>query len=273
MMNIIRADVYRIVRGKALYITLAVLLVYCVLTVGALHAFQSGAINFGFTEEALEEVPNLANMFEGPGVCSVTILNDAAAQMENIVFFLLPVIIVVAGAIFSHNTVKNDLAWGISRTKLYFSKLILNSAICVFMLLVYMGFMVIIAAIIGSFGGPAPAGHWVGLLQIYSAQLVMLLAYVSFGVFLAFTTKRTAAVNGAFIAFIFVPLLLLTIITTINTDLQWLLDFEMSTNLTRLARLPYLETREIVRALGIGTFVLAASTIGGVALFKRAEIK
>jgi len=274
MINLIRADIYRVVRGKALYITLAVLLVYCVLTVGSIHALQSGVITITMQDSAIADThEDFLNMLEGPGVSGVTIPRDTAAQMDNFVFFLLPIIVVVAGAIFSHGTVKNDIAWGVSRTKLYFSKLILCSILCILFLKLYIGFNMAVATVINGFGGPAPAGHWVGLFQIFSAQLVILLSFVSVGVFLAFTTKRVAAVNGAFIAYVFVPLFLLTIITIINTNLEWLLDFEMISNLMNLARWPYLETREILRALGLGAFLLIGSTLGGVALFRRAEIK
>jgi len=274
MVNMIRADMYRIFRGKALYITLAVLLASIVLTVASTHALQTG---FFSIEIPSEEVPQMAQQVsafsEGDGVSGISITTPLATSMENFVFFLLPIVIVVAGAIFSHGTVKNDLAWGVSRTKLYFSKLILASILCILMIVFYYVFGILIATIWGGFGGPAPDGHWIGLLQIIAAQLVLLLAYVAFGVFLAFATRRTAAVNGAFIAFVFVPMFLLMILAIINSNLERLLDFEMLSNLINLARLPYLEAREILRALGIGVFVLVASTVGGIALFKRAEIK
>jgi len=275
MLNLIRADIYRVIRGKALYITFAVLLAVILLNVAATHAVQTGVIVI--PDMVAEDTPHVSvgitAVTEGDGVTGISIANPLTVSMENYVFFLLPIIIVVAGAIFSHGTVKNDLAWGVSRTKLYFSKLILASVLCVIMLIFYYVSGMLIATIWGGFGGPAPDGFWIGLLQIIAAQLVLLFSYIAFGVFLAFTTKRTAAVNGAYIAFVFVPLFLFMILSTINSNLNWLLDFEMLSNLMNLARLPYLETREILRALGIGTFVLVASTAGGVALFRRAEIK
>ena len=274
MHNLIRADIYRIIRGKALYITLLILLVNAVLTVMALNAFQHGAITFTMPEAMPDTmVYEIDRILETPIVNGVTMPQFAATQMENFIFFLLPVIIVVAGAIFSHGTVKNDLAWGVSRTKLYLSKLILSSALAVLLLVSFVVFCTVIAVIINGFGGPTPAGHYIELLQIFSAQLVMLLGFVGVGIFLAFTTKRTAAVNGAFIAFVLVPLLLLTSLAMINTSLERLLDFELLTNIMSLAHLPSLETREILRAMGLGVFFLVTSTLGGIALFRRAEIK
>ncbi|MCL2360515.1 MAG: ABC transporter permease [Defluviitaleaceae bacterium] len=267
MLNLIRADIYRVLRGKALYITLIVLLANCILMVISMNAFQTGVVTITMPEAVIDElVPSMA-------VTGVTTPQLIATQMENFVFFLLPVIVIVAGAIFSHGTVKNDIAWGVSRTKLYFSKLILSSVIGFLLMLVYIGFSTVIAMIINGYGGPAPAGHWISLLQIFSAQLLLLLAFIGVGVFLAFVTKRVAAVNGGFIAFIFVPLFILSMVVLINTNLEWLMEYEMLGNIMALAYLPYMETREILRALGIGAFFLVGSTIGGIALFRRSEIK
>jgi len=271
MLKIIRADIYRILRGKALYITLAVLLATGALLVGTWSSAQAGGITV--TPEAAAEASNIVAIMEEAGATGVSIPQALAISMENFTFFLLSIIIIVAGAMFSHNTVKNDIAWGVSRTKLYFSKLLLTVFICILMLLFYVGTCMLMATIWNGFGGPAPAGHWVGLLQIFAAQLVLLIALVAFGVFLAFTTKRTAAVNGLFIAFCLVPPLVISLLMLGNPNLSRLMDFDMLTNIMRLAHLPSMENREILRALGLGMFYLVASTTAGVALFRRTEIK
>jgi len=270
MLNIIRADIYRILRGKALYITLIVLLAVSILNVMSMYSFETGAITFYMPAGLEDEVALLAPQLIVNGVNMPRLI---AIQMENFVFFLLPVIVIVAGAIFSHGTVKNDLAWGVSRVKLYFSKLILASIICVLLMLFFVASATVGAIILGGIGGSAPPGHWMEILQIYSAQLLFMLSYISIGVFLAFVTRRVAAINGAYMAYIFVPLFIITIIVGINGNLSWLLDFEKLTNVMLMAELPNLETHEIVRALGIGSVILASSTIGGIALFRRAEIK
>jgi len=271
MFRLIRADIYRILRGKALYITLIVLLAVVALIVGA--AQTGGAVGMQFTPEQAEEVVSAISDVAMPGVSAANIPEILAISMENFTFFLLPVVVIVAGAIFTHGTVKNDISWGTSRTKLYFSKLILSVGLCILMLIFYVGSSMLVAAVIGGFGGPVPTGHWIGLLQIFSAQLVLLVALVAVGVFLAFTTKRTAAVNGAYIAFCLVPPLAITLLAAANSSLIRLMDFDMLSNVMALANLPSMETSEMLRALGIGAFWLISSTVAGVALFRRAEIK
>jgi len=239
--------------------------------IGSLNSMQSSGIVL--IPEAASEVGIATSLAEGVGVSGISIPRDLALSMENFVFFLLPIVIIAAGAMFSHNTVKNDIAWGISRTKLYFSKLLLATVIGVLMLLFYIVAGMIMATVLGGLGGPAPAGHWLGLLQIFAAQLVILVAIIAVGVFLAFTTKRNAAVNGIFIAFCLLPPMIISLLMLGNPDFSRFLDYDLLTNLMRLANLPNLETREILRALGLGMFYLAASTTAGVALFSRAEIK
>jgi len=272
MLNLFKADIYRILRGKALYITLAVLVLIIVLMVAA--SFQ---MHMGFTppEYVYDEygVAQPHELTQVSAASGVNIPYALADSMENFVFFLLPIIVIVAGAIFTHGTVKNDLAWGISRTKLYFSKLLLTFAIGTMMLLFYVGLSIVLVTINNGFGGPAPAGHWVGLIQIYLAQLVLLFALMSIGVFLAFVTKRTAAVNGAFIGFCMVPPFIIMLLTLSNEWFLRLFDFDMLSNIMALSSLPQLATGEILRALGVGVFWLILSTVSGIALFRRAEIK
>ena len=280
MINIIRADIYRIVRGKALYISLAALLLLNFIAVFSVHSFQTGnmdmdsafhiGIQFGDPEEALAAAEAEMQAIQVNGT---HIVSQLTRSMENLIYFLIPVIVVVAGAIFTHNTVKNDIAWGTSRTKLYLSKLILALVISLVFLLFYMGTGMLIATILGGAGGPAPAGHWAHLLAVLGAQFVMITALICFGVFLAFTTKRTAAVIGIFIAFMLVPLMIISLVELANPNVTRLLVFEMNYNIIRLSNLRMLETREILQSLGLGAFYILATTIGGIALFNRAEIK
>jgi len=244
---------------------------------GALVVFASqaggGVGGVSFTPESAAEAVDAFREAIEPGINAATIPGILAISMENFSFFLLPIIIIVAGTIFSNGTVKNDISWGTSRTKLYFSKLILGVLLSIVMLIFYVGSSMIMAAIVGGFGSPVPDGHWIGLLQIYSAQLVLLIALVSIGVFLAFTTKRTAAVNGAYIAFCLVPPLLISLLAIANENIVRLFEYDLLSNIMGLANLPSMGTAEILRALSVGVFWLVVSTVAGVALFKRAELK
>ena len=279
MWNLIRADFYRIIRGIALYITLAVVLALNLLIVGTLHAFQSGAF-----DESLEAAAAMGNAdaldaamaeIQAMTINGVQITSILTGSMENFLWFLLPIVIVVASTIFTHGTVKNDIAFGLSRTKLYVSKLLLATAIGIVFLLFYMGTGMLLATLFGGFGGPAPVGHWSNLFQVLGLQFILIFATICIGIFLAFTTKRTAAVNGIFIALLLVPPLVISLLELASPGFSRLFDYDISYNTIRLSRLGCccLETRDLMHALGLGAFYILATTIGGIALFRRAEIK
>jgi hypothetical protein len=102
----------------------------------------------------------------------------------------------------------------------------------------------------------------------------MLLAMNSFGIFLMFTTKRTAAVIGAYIAFTMAPIIVMSILMDVTSvNLVRLLDFDILLTIRRLGFIGQMETSEILTALGVGSGYMLLTTIGGIALFRRAEIK
>ena len=265
MMNMIRADIYRITRGRAIYVTLFLLLVLNVLVIGP--GLVSG-VNFGNT---WDDMGIIAPMLGLDGMGSAALLYT---RMDNIVFFLLPLVYAVAMPIFDNCTVKNDIGWGMSRNKMYMSKLILSAGLCVFMLVFYMGTGMLMATVLRGFGGPAPAGYWVNLFQTLGAQLFAMLAVTCLAVFLIFTTKSGGAVTGIFIAFFFVPTMVIMLLAEIfNPDMLRLLDFMLMFSINRLGFFDQLGTRDIVTALGVAALHIIVCTVGGLALFKRAEIK
>ena len=303
-MDIIRADIYAILRGKAVYITFALVLIFNILLV-------AGRVDVGIAVGNVEAVGE--QVFDGASSAGIL-----ASQAENLIFFLLPLILAAAVPIFNHGTVKNDLAWGISRTKLYMSKLALAIGFSVILLLFYMITGMIIVTAITGFGGPVPDGYWLNLLKIFFAQLFMLISLACIGVFLVFTTKRTAIVNAVYIVLMLVPNLIIFIlvgsgfnverlfeitsmagitmlafideleVSTIFTilgacavyilvssgfNVQRLFEITSMAGITMLAFIDELEVSTIFTILGACAVYILVTTIGGILLFRRAEIK
>ncbi|MCL2367815.1 MAG: hypothetical protein FWC72_02370 [Oscillospiraceae bacterium] len=268
MRNLIRADVYKIVRGKALYITFAVLLVMIILNVTTGAAMitivaEDGGVMAPLGIEIYGEPDGLAG-----AVIAVF------SSMEQLVFVLLSFVMLVSVPIFSSGTVKNDIARGVSRTKLYLSKMIICGALCILMYLVYLGVGMLSYVIVNGLGSPTPAGFWATLMQAASAQLFILLAISCVGLFLVFTTKRSGMVIGIYIAFFLLPTMLLNLLSLFNADLALaLVNFDMTTSIGRLGFFDQLRTGEILTVLGVGAGYILASTTIGLASFRKAEIK
>ena len=266
MTNIIRADIYRILRGKAIYITFAALLALNILVVATSQQGVIGA-NMGELEESLGYDAE-SIQFDGLHIAEVLYTG-----MDNIVYFLLPLFILVAAPMFSHGTIKNGLSCGMSRTKLYFSKLLLGSGLTLLMLLFYMATGILLATMLHGYGGATPDGYWLNIVKTCSAQLFLLLALNCVGTFLVFTSKRTAVVNGVYIAFCLVPAIVVMALMNASPDFIKLYDYDLLGNIRKLGYMSALKTPDFIKAFATGAFYIAASTIGGIALFKRAEIK
>jgi ABC-type transport system involved in multi-copper enzyme maturation permease subunit len=121
MLNIIRADLYRVFREKAVYITFGIFAGF----ISLFRIVELIGINVGFGIVNAESTI-LTNDFDGMiAPFAMMIL------MDFLVYFLLSVIIVVVSSDFSSNAVRNVLAGGVSRTKYYISKLITAIGFCV----------------------------------------------------------------------------------------------------------------------------------------------
>jgi len=268
MRNLIRADVYKIARGKALYITLAVLLVMIIMAVTVNASLITMTNEDGIVAPLGIEIHGGTDGF-------VSAVDAMFMSMEQLMFVLLALVMLTTIPIFSNGTVKNDIARGVSRTKLYLSKWIVCSVLCILMYLAYLGAGMLLYVIINGLGSPAPAGFWTTLIQAAGAQIFILLAATSFGLFLVFTTKRSGMVIGIYIAFFLIPTMLLNLLAfSHNTDLALTLaNFDLATSLGRLGFFSQLEAREILTVLGVGAGYILTSTALGLTSFRKAEIK
>jgi len=267
MRNLIRADVYKIVRGKALYITFAVLLLYIIMTI------VTEAIVIGFVDTYGQTAPIGIERYESvDGVVSA--LGVLFSSMETLIFILLSLILLVVAPIFASGAVKNDIARGVSRTKLYFSKMVICAVLCVLMYAFYLSIGTLAYLLTNGFGSPVPVDFWGTMLQTVGAQLLLFFAITCFGLFLIFTLKRSGMVIGIFLAAMLLPHVLLNVLTMVNSDLASILaNFDLPASIGRLGFLNQLEISAILTMLGVGILYIVASTIFGLASFRKAEIK
>jgi ABC-2 type transport system permease protein len=245
MLNIIRADLYRISRGKGFYITTALLL----LTIGLDRASS-----------------NADNSFYAMG--DIVVL---------LIYFILPFIIFVCAADFSSKTIINVLSNGTPRAKYYLSKLILSCAFCIFVLFlnIFSAFIIEIAR--NNFRDVFTMMLTGNIMRTFFAEMLMCITVTCVGVFFVFSTQKTSAAIGAYIALFWAPYFIFNTIIAIFFDrdhsLAYLYNFDFSYNLARIAQMDTWSPAEITRVFAISAFYLSASTIGGILVFKRSEIK
>jgi len=266
MMNIIRADIYRLIRGKAIYITFALLLLMNVLTIAT--STQGGFVVDIYEQERIASYEEVDGVYNGVNIAEVLYKST-----PNLIYILLALIIAVVSPMFSNGAVKNSLSYGMPRSKLYLSKLIFSSGLALIMMLLYMLSGILFATMARGFGGAAPDGYWLNIIKICCAQSFMLLAMNSIGIFLAFVTKRTAAVIGAYMAFCLVPTAVVMLLMQVQPDFIKFFDYEIQMIIMKFGSIAAMETSDFVKSFTTGALYILAPTAAGIMLFKRAEIK
>ena len=259
MLNLMRADIYRMFRGKGIYIASA----FMVVLVGLMVFVFRMAPASGFVYEIIEAVPE-NNMTGAMGA------ELAVAGMNNTVFYFLVGIIIISIAAFSSGAVKNELTVGISRTKYYISKWILSCGFSVAVMFVTLALFVIFATIVDGFGS------WEGIfgetMRVFGLQALLAIGFSSVGVFLCFVTRRTGAALGLFLAFVLVPTFILAML---DMAFPWAMDaalYDMFFLFGAFARSSYMSS-EVVRGVLIAVGYTTISTTAGIYLFGKAEIK
>jgi len=262
MINIMRADMYRILRGKAIYITFAIVLVLTILMV---YIFRS-APNIGVT---IDDPYFMVAAETMSGAIAATM---ALGSMDNLTAFFLVIFSIIAVDAFACNAIKNELSTGASRTKLFMSKWMLSSLVSIGLMLLYLLISVIFATTVDGFGYWGD-GLFLDVLQAFGAQAVITMALCSVGVFLSFTLRKSGAVIGIYLAVIFAPTMILALLSLAFPDVMDLLRFDLNSQYGVFAQMATQSATDIARGFAIGLGFLIVSIVGGIMLFKRAEIK
>jgi len=191
MMNLIRADFYRISKGWVVYMPFAGIVL--------LHAVMIVINTFGLS-----------------GTMYVESLLSQAQLLFTI--FMIPFVFCVSVPIFSDGTMKNDISWGMSRTKLYVSKLLIMALLSTLLYAFYIGSGMALATAIGGIGDIGPE-YWGNLLQAMGAQMVGVLALCSVMIFLSFLLKKPYVLTEALGAVLLLPIIIHIVSSWFSVDL------------------------------------------------------
>ena len=269
MMNIIRADLYRLFRGKGFYITGVIFLIFIIL-----QAFQADNLSVGVATDVTWKALEMFEVTDLKG-SNIHILMFQFAN--NLPYFVLPFIIFIAAADFSSGSIKNVLSNGTSRIKYYFSKLILCYIFSTIMMILYLLIPIIFLTISKGFGGNFDGKYLSSVCKPFFGQLFILLAITSVGVFFVFLTKRIAGVNSAFIAFCLAPTLIIAILseTLKQESLMDLLAYDMLIGIQYVGNIStnLVEQSDINRCFIIAAGYLLLSVVGSILVFRKNEIK
>ncbi len=262
MINLIKSDIYRLLRSKGIYITIAFLIILCVLqSFGMMGSIGISSSSMEGLEETVKEITGRMTPF------------TMMKSNDNLLYILLPIIIFISSVDFSSGTVKNVLANGISRTCYYLSKLILSLVFCSIIVVTSILLPTVIVTILNGFGGSLDLAFVGKVINVVSVQLILLYAATSIGVFFVFVTRSTAKVNALYIAFCLAPMSVIFILISISEKFSKLLDYEMVMNIRLSAYVNSLVQEDVLRMILVGISYIFLSTFIGLIVFKKCDIK
>ena len=269
MLNLMRADMYRLFRGRGLFISLAVMIGIAVLTIFVFRsAMQVGVVG---------EPPNYEGEYFSPFrqqevITGADAARMAVSSMEVLIYFFLPLIIMVGMTPFSSSAVKNELTIGFSRGKYYFSKLVTSSILSVAFMLINVLVFVVFGTVRDGFGYWG-SGFGLELLQVFAAQVLFALGFNAVGMFLTFSIRKAGATEGIYIAITLVPQVAVALLTMAFPWAIRILDFDITSLFGAFAHMAHMDTTEIVRGLLVGLAWLIVPTVAGLAIFQKADIR
>lgn len=260
MLNLIKADIYRIFSSKTVYVTFICLMIFT-----ALGALEGGVGTVGTFNESLDVLMQQELELSG----SLVQLYQMATA-DNLFYFFLPILVVLISVDFSNGSVKNILARGSSRTKYYIEKLILTTLICSFFVFVYEVFPLVIGT--ARFG----IGDWFekfNYWKILMTQVPIYWAFMSLGVCIALTVKKTSRLNAIYISMSIVMQLLISVLISFNQRFEKLFDFELSILIRKYAFVENITSENIIFSWMVSICVIIVTTVVGIILFKKTDIK
>lgn len=277
MINIMKSDLFRIFKGKAIYITTVIIVFMSLLSA---ITMQSGHIGFSTSSnidlnnpEVVAEISNVKSLGEFRSVMKKMGPYPLDKQMigENInlyyVFIIITVIVLVTD--FSNGSAKNTLSSAITRKKYYFSKLILILGLSTVLIFFYnyLNYFLNLAI-----NGKDYATPLVEFTKITISQLPILYGIISLLMCIAVNFRRTALFNTISIPLIFVTQLIIVGINTLfGIESKILVNYELQRALANLAGNPTGQYVFNCTLLGLG--MLLIFNIIGYYSFRRAEIK
>lgn len=278
MINMMRADFYRLVRSKVFYIAIVVMLLMIGLSIYLIQPGQVGVAEVGRTEagtnisggssyenESLSTSEYRKIMLHTEGY---QLDRDILAENTNLYYVFIFIAAIVLTVDFSNGGIKNTLSSAISRNKYFFSKILFVNICCVALFFLNT-FIVYFSNII--FNSKNLASDIETVTKISLLQLPTILAFVSVLTGIGFMVKKTAVFNTVTIPFLMVAQLLFSLLIKIFKIKETLMEYEFQTMVRRLANDP--SDTYILHSYLYCAAVIVIFNLLGYMFFKKAEIK
>ena len=275
MFNIIKSDLYRLFKGKAIYITVFIMAVMLGLSIYELQPGYIGVTSGGLEqmyEEDPEEITDMRDMNAQSLAEARKMFKQYPYELDkailgtnaNLYYLFVIIIAVIISVDFSKRTVKNTISSAVSRRKYYFSKLICCLLTCTILVLLNNYGMYIVNRLVN---GEGFSSGLETITRVTLYQLPIMYGIISLLVCISVVVKKGSAFNA-----ISIPLLIVvSLFVKIFKIKSGIFNYEYQTVLGKLAGSP--ENNYIIKCVMLGIIYIVIFNVIGYYSFKKAEIK
>lgn len=280
MLNMMKADMYRIVRGKAIYI---ITLIIIALEIVNIISISAGAISMGinpnlvtgdeYDYEYLEKLEKANSISEYRKIIKdnggFELDTDIMAENGNFYYIIIVLVIIVVTCDFSNKSVKNTLSSAISRKKYYISKMLLLYLITTIILIFNTYFSYFLNLLVN---GSSFVSSIANVTKILLLQLPLIYGIITLLGSIAFITRKTSIFNAISIPLIaIVQLIAMGICTLFRLDAVKMFEYDFTFMLRNIAN-SQTDTL-IMKSLVLAVVYIVLFNIVGYFVFKRSEVK
>lgn len=280
MLNMMKADMYRIVRGKAIYI---ITLIIIALEIVNIISMSAGAISMGinpnlvtgdeYDYEYLEKLEKANSISEYRKIIKdnggFELDTDIMAENGNFYYIIIVLVIIVVTCDFSNKSVKNTLSSAISRKKYYISKMLLLYLITTIVLVFNTYFSYFLNLLVNGSSFVSSIGN---VTKILLLQLPLIYGIITLLGSIAFITRKTSIFNAISIPLIaVVELIAMGICTLFRLDAVKIFEYDFTFMLRNIAN-NQTDTL-IMKSLVLAIVYIVLFNIVGYFVFKKSEVK
>lgn len=279
MLNIIKSDLYRVFKGKSIYIA-----IIFILFLASVSCFSMSPGHIGITtsseeqpliqdEEILKQVYETNSIFETRNLMkeygAYPLDKAQLGANANLYYFFIIIVVIVLVTDLSNSTAKNTLSSAISRKKYYFSKLITCIGLGTFLVLInnYGGYLINLIM-----NGKEFSAGFLEITKLTIIQLPILYGIISMLVCIGFCFKKTGTFNSITIPLIIViQFIIMGAATLFHFDGSNILNYEFQYIIGNLISNP--SNTYILKTLVLAIFYIIIFNTIGYRVFRKTEIK
>ena len=276
MLNIIKADLYRLIRSKGLYIAIALVILIAIISIVTLSGpsigFSVGTNADSVDVETMQKISAAKSLGELRSVMksigSFELDRDILKQNGNLYFFFIAFVVIIITKDFSSKTIKNTLSSAISRKKYYVSKLLLVLGLSTLLILFNNYFSYFLNLIVNGKEFTSSIGE---ITKITLYQLPLLYGIICLLVCIAFITRKTSIFNTISIPFLMVfQFIVITLTQLLRIKADWFTNYDLQWAMLKLANNP--ANDYILKCGLLGLVYIVIFGLIGYYVFKKAEI-